>query len=69
MIQLFILLTLSCPVTKMQNITPFPWNDHDFNTLAFVKNRCVQIYPDSPCVKLFRKFGKQDYSVICGERS
>lgn len=67
MIELLILLSATCPVTKMQNITKYPWNKYDYEILTYVKGRCSKIYPDAPCVKLFRKFGKQDYSVICGK--
>lgn len=59
-------LALSCPTTKITNVTKFPWNSHDQQTLTYSRNRCVQLYNDAPCVKLFRKWGKQDYSVTCG---
>lgn len=68
MATLMILLNLSCPKTIMQNATEFPWNDHDYKTLEYCKKRCVQIYEKSPCVTFFRKFGKQDYTVLCGEK-
>jgi hypothetical protein len=61
-----LLVSLSCPKTVMDNRTNFPWNKHDAETLEYAKKRCVQIYSDSPCVKYFKKWGKQDYSVICG---
>lgn len=67
MIALALALAISCPVTKMQNVTKFPWNDHDRSILKQAKTRCGELYPDAPCVKLFRKYGKQDYSVICGK--
>lgn len=59
-------VALSCPPTKMENATTYPWNEFDMKTLKHVKTRCGQIYPNSPCVKLFRKWDKKDYSVICG---
>ena len=62
-----LLLSLSCPQTKMVNVTKFSWNDYDRSVLKQVQKRCGELYNDSPCVKLFRKFGEQDYSVICGE--
>lgn len=61
------MMALSCPVTKMQNVTKYPWNDHDRAILAQAKKRCGELYSDSHCVKLFRKYGKQDYSVVCGK--
>lgn len=63
---LLVLAALSCPATKMQNVTKFPWNDHDRSILQQARKRCGELYQDAPCVKLFRKYGKQDYSVICG---
>ncbi len=59
---------LQCPNTKFVNVSGYEWNQHDLNTYRYVQKRCVQVYPDSPCVKLFRKWGKQDYSVICGAK-
>ena len=58
--------TNQCPRTTMTNISGYPWNDYDRSILKQAKKRCGEIYPDAPCVKLFRKWGKQDYSVICG---
>lgn len=66
MIALFIYAALACPAVQMQNVTEFPWNDYDRSILDQFKVRCGQIYEDSPCVILFRKYGKQDYSIICG---
>jgi len=62
----FLLMALSCPKTLMDNQTNFKWTAHDYKTLEYAKKRCVEIYPDSKCVKYFKKWGKQDYSVICG---
>lgn len=61
-----LLLALSCPDTKMVNATKFPWNEWDRSRLQYSKKRCGEMYPEAPCVKLFRKWGKQDYSVVCG---
>lgn len=66
---LLILLALSCPITKIENISGHPWNKHDQEVLEYVQKRCGQVYPDSPCVKLFRKREAQDYSVICGAKA
>lgn len=69
MIELVILITAAaCPSTKMLNTSGHPWNDYDKSILAQTKRRCGQIYPDAPCVKLFKKWGKQDYSVVCGAK-
>lgn len=65
---LFILAILSCPKTNIQNVSGYSWNEYDANMLKYSEKRCSQLYSDAPCVKLFRKFGKQDYIVICGEK-
>lgn len=63
------LLSLSvagCPLPKLENKTNFPWNDYDRKTFKHASKRCGELYTNSPCVKLFRKWGEQDYSVLCG---
>lgn len=60
-------LAMACPQVKYQNVTKFPWNEEDKKTLVQAQKRCGELYPDAPCVKLFRKFGERDYSVICGK--
>ena len=57
-----------CPTTLMENRTSFPWNDYDREMLRYSEKRCGEIYPDASCVVLFRKWGKQDYSVVCGRK-
>lgn len=64
----FIIMSISCTPTKIQNVSGFKWNAHDRETLNYSKKRCQELYEDSPCVRLFKKYGKQDYSVICGEK-
>jgi hypothetical protein len=56
----------SCPKVRMQNVTKVPWTQHDRDVLVRAQKRCGELYPDMPCVKLFRKFGFQMYTVICG---
>lgn len=68
MISFLLASALSCPKTKMVNTSGYPWNDYDKSILAQTRQRCGEIYADSPCVKLFKKWGKQDYSVICGAK-
>ena len=61
-----IVLLMNCPLPVMQNVTKFHWNSYDRTILVQAQKRCGELYPGSICVKLFRKFGVQDYSVICG---
>lgn len=65
---MLVLVALSCPNVKMLNRTEYAWNQHDRETLAFAQKRCAQLYPEAPCLKVFRKRGKQDYSVLCGRK-
>lgn len=56
---------LSCNEPKIENYTKV-WNNADQLHLEFAKKRCPEIYPEAPCVKLFRKKEKLVYNVICG---
>lgn len=64
-----ILLALSCPNVVMLNTSKYPWNDYDHSMLTQAKLRCGQIYKGSSCVKLFKKFDVNSYSIVCGEPS
>lgn len=59
---------LSCPAVTFQNTSGLKWNDYDYSILNQAKRRCGELYPDAPCVKLFRKYNFQQYSVICGAK-
>lgn len=61
------LLALSCAAPLMLNTSKYPWNNYDRSELKFAQKRCQEIYKDAPCVKLFKKYNRQQYSVICGE--
>ena len=63
---MFALSAGSCPQTKMLNTSKYGWNDYDMDMLKQAKKRCGELYPDAPCVKLFKKYDKLSYSVICG---
>lgn len=63
---LLAVMAFSCANTKIINETEYPWNSHDQKMLDYSKKRCSELYKNSPCVKLFKKWGKKDYSVICG---
>lgn len=60
-------IALACGSPKIVNRTK-SWNEQDKTTLETAQKRCGQIYPDSPCVKMFRKADEGIYSAICGER-
>jgi hypothetical protein len=63
---LLLISSLVCSTPVMQNVTKFPWNKYDMSILKQAKKRCGELYPSARYVRLFRKFGFQDYSVICG---
>ena len=61
-------LAVSCPAIVMQNRTKWPWNTHDRETMAYCQNHCSKEYDyANRCLKLFVKWGKQDYHCICGK--
>lgn len=62
--ELIMLLALACPQTRIENWTN-EWNKQDQWTLDNAKKRCGQLYPDAPCVKMFRKKDESTYNVIC----
>jgi len=57
---------LTCPLTTMRNLTSFPWNAFDRQTLKQAQKRCPELYPKLICVKIFTKTGEKDYFAICG---
>lgn len=61
------MLILSCPITVLQNTSGYPWNRYDRKEMEYAKKRCGEIYLDAPCLKFWKKWGKQDYSAICGK--
>jgi hypothetical protein len=62
-----LLLALTCVLPIMQNTSKFPWNDYDRQELKYAQKRCGEIYSDAPCLRLFRKYNFQQYSVVCGK--
>jgi len=65
MISLIFLVILSCQDPIIQNLSDYPWNEHDSIVLARNLDRCAEIYPEAPCLKYFIKRDVQDYSIIC----
>lgn len=63
-----IILALSCPEPLRQNVSGDPWNAYDKQEEQYCQKRCGELYDDSPCLKLFRKFEKQGYTCICGAK-
>lgn len=67
MLTFMLMAALNCPITKMVNTSGLPWNAEDKKVMQYCTKRCSQIYPRSPCLKIFTKKAKQDYTVICGK--
>ena len=63
----YLMLLMSCPPTKMLNVSKYEWNAYDMKILNVAEKRCGELYKEARCVALFRKYGKQDYTVLCGE--
>lgn len=67
MISLIVLAALGCPTTKIENHTK-EWNKQDQWTFDRAKVRCGELYPEAPCLKLFRKKDSMTYNAVCGEK-
>lgn len=57
---------LSCPNTTIVNKSG-DWTTQDRQAFASANQHCKEIYPDSPCLKEFRKMEEGIYEAICGE--
>jgi hypothetical protein len=56
----------SCYEPRVVNMTG-SWDTHDNEVLMSAKaGGCKRHFKDMPCLKLFIKLNKNDYSVICG---
>lgn len=62
-------LSFVCSSTIMLNTSREPWEKYDYDMLDQAKENCVKHYLDAPCVKLFKKFDRKQYSVVCGLES
>lgn len=58
------MLTLQCSEPVI--ISKKPLTEFDLWTLERAKKRCGEIYPNSPCVKVFHVVKPKTYRVICG---
>jgi len=65
--KLLITLALTCPNTIVKNETS-TWNEIDDASLQSAYNRCVNYYPDSPCLIKFTKKDTNIYWAVCGEK-
>ena len=52
-----------CPIIVIINLTNFLWNTHDIKIAKLAQKRCKKF--NLPCVKSFKKVGKQSYTVMC----
>lgn len=59
---------LYCPAPVTQNYTT-KWNIQDQRTFDGAMVRCGQLYPEAPCLKIFRKKDSTTYNVICGKQN
>ena len=67
MLILLLALNLSCPNTKVLNISKEPFNKRDRENLSFSKKRCKKIFKDSPCLLKFMKKSELNYWACCGK--
>lgn len=57
----------SCSEVRISNVSKYTWNSHDDKMLEYSKIRCETLYKNSPCLKSFEKYDKQDYRALCGK--
>jgi len=60
-----ILVSLMCPDINIVNLT-IDWETRDSLVLEYVQKRCGEIYPKSPCLKIFTKKEDGVYNAVCG---
>lgn len=56
----------ACPPEVVINTSKEKWLPYDQEMLIYARKRCKQIWPDASCLKIFKKYEPQSYSVICG---
>ena len=55
-----------CQQPKLLNVSKYPWViQEDQANLDYCIKRCPELYPDAKCLKLFRKYNKQQYTCLC----
>ncbi len=59
-------LFATCVMTVLINTSKLPWNKHDKEVEMQARNRCVVLYPNSPCLKSWTKTGLNTYRAVCG---
>lgn len=59
---------LSCPTTRFELTGVQALGLQDKQALEQAQKRCPILYPNSPCVRVFRRTAPQTYQVICGPR-
>ena len=55
----------NCPKARLLG-TPFTNTDN--RNLEYARGRCVELYPSSPCLRVFAKMAPYTYRAICGGR-
>jgi len=56
-----------CPSTNITNRTHSEWNSRDQSVFVQNLERCRSKYPNSPCLKLFKKTGTRSYRALCSK--
>lgn len=57
-----------CPAPVIDNRSA-SWNKQDQQTYEKAQKRCGEIYPEAPCLKMFRKKDDSTYNAVCGEKA
>lgn len=64
-IMVLIKFAFTCAATLIVNQTD-TWTAVDRKAVEVAAKRCVQLYPDAPCLVKFVKLEEQRYNAYCG---
>jgi hypothetical protein len=65
MIAILLAAAINCPDTEIKNLSSFPLNAQDLESLKFNENKCKDYYKNRPCLAVFTKIGEFDYHYTC----
>jgi hypothetical protein len=63
------LIKAACPATEILTYTPEGWSHADQRAYETAQKRCVNFYPNSPCLKRFIRMEQLRYRAWCGSES
>lgn len=64
---LILLAGITCAEPTVINNTEY-WTTHDEWSFQKAQTRCAELFPEAPCLKIFKKKEENLYNAICGEQ-